>query len=365
MNREWKPLVVRRPFLYNMKYSILGFNQEEVLKCKTTIDVNGKEKEVCIDVTDLLILQCVSDFMNRQCVYKYVIDDKMYFSIQYKALLEDLPILNIGKQALRDRIDKLVLFNILEKEAIRNEQGSFVVFRIGTGYEQLVYNKKWVTVGSEIEGGVYQTTQGCVSNYTAKNSSTINSSTIKEKEDNKLSSQKKFNFKQALLDLGVCENVANDFLLVRKNKKATNSETAFKRIKSEINKSGLSANDCITIAVENSWKGFNTEWLCNAGYRKTTETFREYTPRKTSTRANEYLSTLKVDVVYEKDGVSYLKDGSYIENGKRFYLTSIGRIREIPMGLIARPSEDWEYDNNTMVWVQDERKKTISDMLFE
>lgn len=186
---------------------------------------------------------------------------------------------------------------------------------------------------------------------------------LKENKDESL--QKKFNFKQALLDLGVCENVANDFLLVRKNKKATNSETAFKRIKSEINKSGLSANECITISVENSWKGFNTEWLCNAGYRKTTETFREYTPRKTSTRANEYLSALKVDVVYEKDGVSYLKDGSYIENGKRFYLTSIGRIREIPMGLIARPSEDWEYDNNTMVWVQDERKKTISDMLFE
>ena len=173
-----------------MKYSILGFNQEEVLKCKTTIDVNGKEKEVCIDVTDLLILQCVSDFMNRQCVYKYMINDKMYFSIQYKALLEDLPILNIGKQAMRDRIDKLVLFNLLEKEVIRNEQGSFVVFRIGSSYEQLMYNKKGVTVCSEIEGGVYQTTQGCVSNYTAKNSSTINSSTKQEKEDNLLSSQK-------------------------------------------------------------------------------------------------------------------------------------------------------------------------------
>lgn len=159
-----------------MKYSILGFNQEEVLKCKTTIDVNGKEKEVCIDVNDLLILQCVADFMNRQHIYKYMINDKMYFSIQYKTLLEDLPILNIGKQALRDRIDKLVLFNLLEKEAIRNEQGSFVVFRIGTRYEQLVYNKKE-------EGGVYQTTQGCVENYTPKNSSTINSSTIKEKED--------------------------------------------------------------------------------------------------------------------------------------------------------------------------------------
>lgn len=174
-----------------MKHSILGFYQEEVLKCKTTIDVNGKEKEICIDVTDLLILQCVADFMNRQHIYKYMINDKLYFSIQYKALLEDLPILNISKQALRDRIDKLVLFNLLEKEVTRNEQGSFVVFRIGTRYEQFVYNKTGVPVCSEVEGGVYQTTQGCVSNYTPKNSSTINSSTIKEKEDNKLSSQKK------------------------------------------------------------------------------------------------------------------------------------------------------------------------------
>jgi hypothetical protein len=166
-----------------MKYSILGFSQEEVLKCKTTIDVNGKEKEVCIDVTDLLILQCVADFMNRQHIYKYMINDKMYFSIQYKALLEDLPILNIGKQALRDRIDKLVLFNLLEKEAIRNEQGSFVVFRIGASYEQLVYNKNGMTACSEMEWGVYQTTHGCVLNYTPKNSITINSTTIKEKED--------------------------------------------------------------------------------------------------------------------------------------------------------------------------------------
>lgn len=179
-----------------MKYSIFGFSQEEVLKCKTTIDANGKEKEVCIDVTDLLILQCVADFMNRQHIYKYMINDKIYFSVQYKALLEDLPILNIGKQALRDRIDKLVLFNLLEKEVIRSEQGSFVVFRIGTRYEQLVYNKKEEGVCSKIEWGVYQTTQGCVENYTPKNSSTINSSTIntstiKEKEDK--SSKKKAN----------------------------------------------------------------------------------------------------------------------------------------------------------------------------
>ena len=168
-----------------MKYSILGFNQEEVLKCKTTIDANGKRKEVCIDVVDLLILQCVADFMNRRHIYKYMINDKMYFSIQYKTLLEDLPILNIGKQALRDRIDKLVLFNLLEKEVVKNEQGTFVVFRIGPRYEQLMY-KKNEEVYSEILGGVYQTTHGVVENYTPKDSSTINSSN-KEERDKSLS----------------------------------------------------------------------------------------------------------------------------------------------------------------------------------
>ena len=172
-----------------MKYSILGFNQEEVLKCKTTIDVNGKEKIVCIDVADLLILRCVADFMNRQKIFKYVVNDKMFFSIQYKAVLEDLPILNIGKQALRDKIDKLVLFDLLEKEVVKNEQGTFVVFRIGSRYEQLMY-KNNEEVCSEVLGGVYKTTHGVVENYTPKNSSTINSSTIKEKVIDKSISKK-------------------------------------------------------------------------------------------------------------------------------------------------------------------------------
>lgn len=173
-----------------MKYSILGFNQEEVLKCKTSIDINGKEKIVCIDVADLLILRCVADFMNRQKIFKYVINDKMFFSIQYKAVLEDLPILNIGKQALRDKIDKLVLFDLLEKEVVKNEQGTFVVFRIGSRYEQLMYKNNEEVCGEVLEG-VYKTTHGVVENYTPKNSSTINSSTIKEIEIDKSISIKK------------------------------------------------------------------------------------------------------------------------------------------------------------------------------
>lgn len=186
----------------------------------------------------------------------------------------------------------------------------------------------------------------------------------KEKEDNKLSSEKKFNFKQALLDLGVKENIVKEFLLVRKNKKATNSETAFKRIASEIIKSGLTANECITISVEHSWQGFKAEWVNNIKPSRKNDFFNSYTPNKISNSATEYLSNLKVDIQHEANGVKYLADGTYIENGKRFYRNKFNRLIEIPIGLIARPNECYEYNRNMMVWVQDENTKSIDDMLL-
>ena len=80
---------------------------------------------------------------------------------------------------------------------------------------------------------------------------------LKEKE------QYGFNFKKSLLDLGIESNIVIDYLKVRRNKKATNSETAFNSIKKELAKSNLSANESIQIAVEKSWSGFKAEWLNN------------------------------------------------------------------------------------------------------
>lgn len=74
---------------------------------------------------------------------------------------------------------------------------------------------------------------------------------------------KKFDFLNALGEIGVSEPVARDWMAVRKGKKATNTETAFKSIEREILKSGRSAEECITLAVENSWSGFKAEWLLN------------------------------------------------------------------------------------------------------
>jgi hypothetical protein len=73
----------------------------------------------------------------------------------------------------------------------------------------------------------------------------------------------RFDFKKSLLEIGVSPQVAEDWLKVRKTKKAANTETAFKRIQKEIELSGLSADECITIAVERSWQGFKAEWVAN------------------------------------------------------------------------------------------------------
>lgn len=50
-------------------------------------------------------------------------------------------------------------------------------------------------------------------------------------------------------------------MAVRKSKGATNTKTAFERIVTQIEKSGLTADECISIAVERSWQGFNAEWV--------------------------------------------------------------------------------------------------------
>lgn len=84
-----------------------------------------------------------------------------------------------------------------------------------------------------------------------------------------------FDFRRRLLE--ECMNdthtddvmrVVDDWMLVRKKKKAVNSQTAFNRIKGQIEKAkkknNLSCEDCVRIAAERSWIGFECEWLKNA-----------------------------------------------------------------------------------------------------
>jgi hypothetical protein len=67
--------------------------------------------------------------------------------------------------------------------------------------------------------------------------------------------------------MGVDTQVASDWLQVRKNKRASNTKTAFTRLKSEIEKicaaRGMTPTEVVSIAVERSWQGIKAEWIDN------------------------------------------------------------------------------------------------------
>lgn len=146
-----------------MRYSIFGFNQEKALSVTKTIERNGKTITLSLDVTDLLITQQLADFPNRKHITKNIINDKIYFWASYKEILSELPILNIKKQALADRLNKLVELGIIERATVDGVYGKTTLFRMGDAYEELLYSRK----GNNEE---YGEQEGCVVDYTGVSS---------------------------------------------------------------------------------------------------------------------------------------------------------------------------------------------------
>ena len=109
----------------------------------------------------------------------------------------------------------------------------------------------------------------CLSKMSSKSKSkNISKSEANSEDENDIENDienenniKKFSFLKELLSIGVERNIAEEWIKVRKNKKLTQTETAFRKTKAEIDKSGRNANDCITLCVERSWGGFKAEWI--------------------------------------------------------------------------------------------------------
>ena len=109
--------------------------------------------------------------------------------------------------------------------------------------------------GGKIQGGMefFKEGGGIFQPNNKDNSKDINISSIKGR----------FDFLKSLIALGVKEQTARDWMQVRKEKKASNTETAFRKIEQEIAKSGATAEDCIRMSAECSWAGFKAEWMHN------------------------------------------------------------------------------------------------------
>lgn len=144
-----------------MKYSILGFNQEKVIN-----------NEFDIDLIDLTLLDYVCNACSRPSMMHTFDENKQpYVWLKHSKILEDLPILGIGEEALKKRLKNLVDIGLLKVIVTSVEsKGRRAYYTISQTCEELRYNNQ-----------VYQNTldneQSSVPKYTSDN--TLN-------KDNKL-----------------------------------------------------------------------------------------------------------------------------------------------------------------------------------
>jgi hypothetical protein len=70
----------------------------------------------------------------------------------------------------------------------------------------------------------------------------------------------RFDFKKSLLELNIDTKLVDEWIKVRKAKRAVNTETAFNRFVIEVNKSSATHNEAVKMCVEKSWAGFEADW---------------------------------------------------------------------------------------------------------
>lgn len=158
-----------------MRYTICGYNQQVALNMHKKAIQGGKERDLSLDATDLLILRWFADFYPNMS--KRTINSKEYAWVSYAAILEDFPLLNIKKAAIAERLKKMALLGILEHATVR-EQGTFAFFTFGEMYMNLIAIQREEGVRSNVEGvrsnveGVcVQTDKGIRSNVEQNNPS--------------------------------------------------------------------------------------------------------------------------------------------------------------------------------------------------
>jgi len=85
----------------------------------------------------------------------------------------------------------------------------------------------------------------------------------KIKEDKIKTDNTKFDFKKSLLNLVENEVLVNDYILLRKSKKASLSQTFFGSLKSECENNNYEVSEALKVCIERNWVGFKYSWIEN------------------------------------------------------------------------------------------------------
>jgi hypothetical protein len=74
---------------------------------------------------------------------------------------------------------------------------------------------------------------------------------------------KKFNYKNSMLALVSDTVLVDDYIALRKLKRASLSETAFNLLVNECTENNFDLAEALTISIKKNWQGFKVEWVLN------------------------------------------------------------------------------------------------------
>lgn len=86
-------------------------------------------------------------------------------------------------------------------------------------------------------------------------------SILKDSKEKEIEKQKKFSYKKSLLELTSNEDLIDDYIMLRKDRKASLSKTAFNSLKDECEENNFPIDKALTIAIERNWIGFKVKWV--------------------------------------------------------------------------------------------------------
>ena len=155
-----------------MRYTIEGFSQEYAMTLRKKVIKRNKEIEIKIDCTDLVILRWFVDFYPN--MKKMMVDGREYAWLTHNKLKNDLPLIDISKEAFNERMKKLVEFKVLDYQFVK-ECGSFSLYTFGENYKYLISKEEGIC--SNRYGVYVQTDTGVCVQTSTKDTITNNTNT--------------------------------------------------------------------------------------------------------------------------------------------------------------------------------------------
>lgn len=182
-----------------------------------------------------------------------------------------------NKDSVLKGCEKLVQMGVIERKSFANQPAKYVltdsIFAVDILDSENI-------AGENIEGGV-----DILDSTLSKDSTHNNNSKTTNTKTNVISDSKaKFSFVEELRKLGANDQLINDWLAVRKTKKASNNQTSFSRFESQLSKANLDINTVLRICIERDWKGFDASWLANVNLSEYQEQTQQTIPEQPATQ---------------------------------------------------------------------------------